>query len=188
MCRSRIFAILIIFFSSNSYSALDIDNVFKLISENSVKTLGFIETHSETLFTKEVKVTGRVAFSENGSMSKYIETPSKSEVHIIGDTLSLIDNKGVKSVSLDNYPALSSGINAVRWILLGEKNKILNNYSINYSLKDDYWTINLKPIKKQELLQVLSISIKGKFGNIGLITLLKANGSSIRTTFISLKK
>lgn len=184
----RIFAVLIIFFSSNSYSALDIDDVFKLISENSVKTLGFIETHSETLFTKEVKVTGRVAFSENGSMSKYIEAPNKSEVHIIGDTLSLIDDKGVKNISLDNYPVLSSSINAVRWILLGEKNKILNNYSINYSIKGDYWTINLKPKKKPELPQLLSISIKGKFGDIGFIALLKANGSSIKTIFVSLKK
>jgi hypothetical protein len=186
--RTSLSMLLVIFFSGNSYSVLDIDNVFKMIAKNSVKTLEFVETHSETLFTEEVTVTGRVSFSANGSMSKYIETPSRSEVHIVGDTLSLIDNKGVRSVSLDNYPILSSSINAVKWILLGEKNKISNNYSINYSLKGDYWTINLKPIKKQELLQVLSISIQGKDGNIDLITLLKANGSSVKTIFNSLKK
>jgi len=119
-------------------------------------------------------------------MSKYNITPNKSEMHIVNNTLSLLNSEGVKSVSLVNYPVLASSVNAIRWLLLGEKDKISENYSINYSNKNNDWTIDLIPIDKEVLLKVPGISITGSLGNISVITLIKANGTSITTTYSKL--
>jgi hypothetical protein len=170
-------------FSGAAYSSLSIDDVFNMIAKNSKKTLNYTEIHSETIFTKEIKATGRVSFSDSGAMSKYAITPKKSEMHIVGDTLSLINNDGVKSISLTNYPVLASSVNAIRWILSGEKDKVLENYSIGYSLMDGNWIIELTPINKMVLLKVLSISIEGSHGNVDVITLTRANGANVSTTF-----
>jgi hypothetical protein len=116
-------------------------------------------------------------------MSKYIITPKKSEMHIVGDTLSLINSDGVRSISLINYPILASSVNAIRWILSGEKDKVSENYSIGYSLRGNNWTIKLIPINEAVLLKVLSITIEGSHGSVGVITLTKANGVNVSTTF-----
>jgi len=173
-------------FSNVACSNFDVSNTFDMIAKNSSKSLKFVEIHSETLFTKEIKVTGRVLFSKNGAMSKYNITPNKSEMHIVNNTLSLLNSEGVKSVSLVNYPVLASSVNAIRWLLLGEKDKISENYSINYSNKNNDWTIDLIPIDKEVLLKVPGISITGSLGNISVITLIKANGTSITTTYSKL--
>jgi hypothetical protein len=173
--------------SGSSYSSSDIDDVFDMISKNSNKSLKFVEIHSETLFTKEIKLTGIVSFSSNGAMSKYIITPKKSEIHIVNNTLSLLNSEGVSSVSLTSYPVLASSINAIRWILLGEKDKISENYSISYSNKNNNWAIDLIPVDEKVLLEVSNILITGGFGNIGVIMLIKTNGDSITTTFSKLK-
>jgi len=69
---------------------------------------------------------------------------------------------------------------------LGEKNKILENYSINYSNKGNDWVINLIPVDKEILLKISTISITGSLGNIAIIMLIKTNGTSITTTFSKL--
>jgi len=181
--QSSFVVFLIMIFSGASYSSLGVDDVFNMIAKNSEKTLNFTEIHSETIFTKEIKVTGRVSFSDSGAMSKYIITPKKSEMHIVGDTLSLINSDGVRSISLINYPILASSVNAIRWILSGEKDKVSENYSIGYSLRGNNWTIKLIPINEAVLLKVLSITIEGSHGSVGVITLTKANGVNVSTTF-----
>ena len=183
MRQSSFIVFLIMIFSGSAYSSLSVDDVFNMIAKNSEKTLNYTEIHSETIFTKEIKVTGRVSFSDSGAMSKYVITPKKSEMHIVGDTLSLINSDGVKSISLTNYPVLASSVNAIRWILSGEKDKVLEHYSIRYSLMGDNWIIELIPINKMVLLKVLSISIEGSHGNVDVITLTRANGVNVSTTF-----
>ncbi|MBT6914414.1 MAG: hypothetical protein HOA38_03100 [Candidatus Marinimicrobia bacterium] len=173
-------------FSNSACSNFDASNVLDMIAKNSNKSLNFVEIHSETFFTKEIEVTGVVLFGKSGTMSKYIATPSKSEMHIVNNTLSLVSSEGVKSMSLDNYPVLASSVNAIRWLLLGEKNKILENYSINYSNKGNDWVINLIPVDKEILLKISTISITGSLGNIAIIMLIKTNGTSITTTFSKL--
>jgi len=169
--------------SGASYSDLGVDDIFSMISKNSEKTLNFTETHSETIFTKEIQVTGRVSFSDSGAMSKYLITPKKSEMHIVGDTLSLINSDGVKNISLISYPVLASSINAIRWVLSGEKDKVLKDYSIDYSFNGGNWMIELTPLNKDVLLKVLNISIEGSHGDVNIITLTKANGANVSTTF-----
>jgi len=177
---------LMMMLSSSSYSSPDIDDIFDMIAKNPTKSLKFVEIHSETLFTKEIKLTGSVSFGGNGAMSKYIITPKKSEMHIVNNTLSLLNSEGVSSVSLTSYPVLASSINAIRWILLGEKDKIFENYSISYSNNNNNWAIDLIPVDEKVLFEVSSILITGGFGNIGVITLIKTNGDSITTTFSKL--
>ncbi len=46
-------------FSNVACSNFDVSNIFDMIAKNSSKSLKFVEIHSETLFTKEIKVTGR---------------------------------------------------------------------------------------------------------------------------------
>jgi hypothetical protein len=47
------------------------------------------------------------------------------------------------NILLANYPVLASGVNAIRWLLLGNKEKISNNYFIEYSNKLTDWKINV---------------------------------------------
>jgi hypothetical protein len=77
--------------------------------------------------------------------SKYIAAPRKSEIHITDNTLLLLDDNGKREILLANYPVLASGVNAIRWLLLGNKEKISNNYFIEYSNKLTDWKIKLIP-------------------------------------------
>ncbi len=177
---------IIMTFSNVVYSNLSIDHIFDLIANNSNKSLNFVEIHSETFFTEEIRTTGSVAFSDNGAMSKYITTPNKFEMHIVGNTLSLINGEDVKSISLANYPVLSSSINAIRWILSGEKSKILENYFINYTIKNNNWIIDLIPKNEEVLLKISSISVTGNGKNIATITLIKSGKVVVKTIFSNL--
>jgi hypothetical protein len=48
-------------------------------------------------------------------------------IHITDNTLLLLDDNGKRKILLANYPVLASGVNAIRWLLLGNKEKISNN-------------------------------------------------------------
>lgn len=183
MIRLRFLSLLLIVASSVAYSNIGIDDVFDMISKNSRKPLKFVEIHSATFFTEEIKTTGIVSFSDNGIMSKYIISPKKSEIHIVNNTLSLSDNEGVRRISLSNHPVLANSINATRWLLLGKKDEILNNYSIKYASKANNWSIKLTLIDKEGLSEVPSILITGHLGSIDIVKLIKSNGASITTTF-----
>jgi hypothetical protein len=47
-----------------AYSEIEIADVFGLVSKNSNKSLKFVELHSATFFTEEIKTTGTVSFND----------------------------------------------------------------------------------------------------------------------------
>ncbi|CAC9456882.1 LolA-related protein [bacterium endosymbiont of Bathymodiolus sp. 5 South] len=166
-----------------AYSEIEIADVFGLVSKNPNKSLKFVELRSATFFTEEIKTTGTVSFNDDGLMSKYIAAPRKSEIHITDNTLLLLDDNGKREILLANYPVLASGVNAIRWLLLGNKEKISNNYFIEYSNKLTDWKIKLIPRDSEVLSEISSILITGQLGSINVIKLSKSDGTSIITTF-----
>ncbi|CAC9642283.1 hypothetical protein [uncultured Gammaproteobacteria bacterium] len=179
----KFFLLLLIVNPIVTYSEIEIANVFGLISKNPNKTLKFVELRSATFFTEEIKTTGTVSFNDDGLMSKYIATPIKSEIHITDNTLLLLDDDGKREIPLANHPVLASGVNAIRWLLLGNKEKISSNYFIEYSNKLTDWKIKLIPRNSEILSRVSSILITGQLGNINVIKLSKSDGTSVITTF-----
>jgi len=173
--------------TSIAYAKIEVNTIFDNIVQNSSKSRNFIEVHSETFFTNEIISTGIVSLSSDGVMSKYIHAPKKSESHITEETLLLINNEGKeKSVIIANYPVLASSVNVIKWLLLGDVEKIASNYAIEYLAKTDKWEIELVPKDEEVLAEIPSILIKGHLGIIDTIKLIKSNGADVTTTFSDL--
>jgi hypothetical protein len=84
----------------------------------------------------------------------------------LNDTVPVVLISSVKKVALRNStnfsdPVLASGVNAIRWLLLGNKEKISNNYFIEYSNKLTDWKIKLTPRDSEVLSEISSSDFLG---------------------------
>lgn len=179
----RVLVLLLLATSGIVHSNIGLQNTLDRIVEKSTVPLKFVEIHSETSFTDEIRITGKMLFTAEGVMKKYIFTPKKSEAYIVGNVLTLIEKGEKREISLLNYPIIASSINAIRWLLSGDKDKILDNYFIEYSEQSNSWKLELTPKYEDILSEISSILIIGHLGYIDTIKLIKSDDTSILTTF-----
>lgn len=160
----------------------ELPELLQNFSKSPVKQASFIETRSVFFLDKPLTSKGRLIFTAPDKMQKIYTEPNEILQRIDGDNLTISTAKEPeRSLSLLTHPQLALGINAIRWLLAGDLDKLQEQFKLQYQTDEHSWHLTLVPHSLAMLDYIAAIHISGNTMDILQIRLISANGDSITT-------
>ena len=174
---------IIILLNSYQYaSAMEMQEILKLLSATPVKFAQFSETRTSYFLENPLVTKGSLEFKAPATMIKRMQEPEEIVQRIDGDVLSISNgNELNNTVYLSSNTDLAMGINAVRWMLSGDESALNQNFNITFNNVVHQWSVKLVPKDSSVSDVITSILITGEKDFIKQIKVTHANGDSIIT-------
>jgi hypothetical protein len=149
-----------------------------LLKERRQPSVPFEEVTYSSLLTEPVTARGVLKFVPPETLEKIITAPSHERYLVEGDRVSFENERsGVKrTVSLEDYPALRSFVEAFRATLTGDLMRLRNVYEISMNGARTEWTLLLRPRDASAQSAVDYILLTGSEGRVTTIAIRSPDG------------
>jgi hypothetical protein len=156
----------------------NVEQLIESLAKNRQAEVRFEETAFSNLLTQPLKTQGILRFTPPAGLEKHIIAPHDERYLVEGDTV-LFESKtkGTKrTLSLHDYPALRTFIEAFRSTLGNDVITLRRFYSVTLQGEPRRWVLILRPLDKavQELVE--SIRFSGEREQVSSIEILAPDG------------
>jgi hypothetical protein len=167
---------------SPSYAAADaawtVEDLMTLLKSHREFSVPFQEATYSSLLTEPLKARGLLRFVPPERLEKIITAPFNERYVVDGDRVSFeSERKHVKrTVSLDEYPALRSFVEAFRSSVTGDVVQLRKVYEVTIDGSRSQWTLLLRPRESSGQSVVDYILLTGSQGRVGTIAIRSPDG------------
>lgn len=180
--RSSLFISPVLLLSSLSHAMVSsewtIDVLMGLLKEQRENTVPFQEATYSSLLTEPLMASGELKFVPPDRLEKVITSPSRERYVVEGDRVTFeSERKGVKrTISLEEYPALRSFVEAFRSSLNGDAARLRQAYEITLDGSRGKWMLLLRPRDPTGNSVVDYILLTGSEGRVATIAIRSPDG------------
>ncbi|MEQ1628647.1 MAG: LolA-related protein [Nitrospira sp.] len=155
-----------------------VDVLVALLKEQREPSMAFEESTYSSLLTEPLKVRGLLRFTPPATMEKAITEPFRERYVIEGDrVLFESERKGIKrTISLEDYPALRSFVDAFRASFTGDAARLQKVYDVTLEGTRRQWTFLLRPREAAGQSMVDYILFTGSEGRVATIAIRSPDG------------
>lgn len=155
-----------------------VETLMGLLKEHGHPSVPFEEATYSSLLTEPVTARGILKFVPPARLEKIITAPSRERYVVEGDQVSFeSERKGVKkTVSLEDYPALRSFVEAFQATLTGDLTRLRNVYEVAMDGTRTRWTLLLRPRESSGKSVVDYILLTGSEGRVATIAVRAPDG------------
>ena len=177
--------VLVFLLDSAAFAAVDaspaawtLDDLVALLKEQREPSMAFEEATYSSLLTEPLTVRGLLRFTPPATMEKAITDPFRERYVIEGDrVLFESERKGVKrTISLEDYPALRSFVDAFRASFTGDAARLQKVYDVTLEGTRRQWTLLLRPREAAGQSMVDYILFTGSEGHVATIAIRSPDG------------
>jgi len=149
-----------------------------LLKEQREPSVAFEEATYSSLLTEPLKVRGLLRFTPPATMEKSITDPFHERYVIEGDRVTFeSERKGIKrTISLEDYPALRSFVEAFRASFTGDALQLHKVYEVTMDGTRGRWTLLLRPRETTGKSVVDYILFTGSEGRVATIAIRSPDG------------
>ena len=155
-----------------------VESLVMLLKDQREPSVAFEEATYSSLLTEPVNVRGELRFTPPATLEKVITNPFTERYVIEGDrVLYESERKRVKrSISLDDYPALRSFVEAFRASVTGDALQLQKLYEVTINGTRSKWTLLLRPKEVSGKTMVDYILFTGSEGRVASIAIRSPDG------------
>lgn len=155
-----------------------VDALVALLKEQREPSMRFEEATYSSLLTEPLIVRGLLRFTPPATMEKAITEPFRERYVIEGDrVLFESERKGIKrTISLEDYPALRSFVDAFRASFTGDAVQLQKVYAATLEGTRRQWTLLLRPRETAGQSMVDYILFTGSEGRVATIAVRSPDG------------
>lgn len=155
-----------------------VDALVALLKEQREPSMAFEEATYSSLLTEPLTVRGLLRFTPPAAMEKAITEPFRERYVIDGDrVLFESERKGIKrTISLEDYPALRSFVEAFRASFTGDAARLQKVYDVMLEGTRRQWTLLLRPRETAGQSMVDYILFTGSEGRVATIAIRSPDG------------
>lgn len=155
-----------------------IESLMELLRERRELSVPFEEATYSSLLTEPVMARGFLKFVPPEGLEKVITAPFHERYVVEGDRVTFeSERRGVKrTVSLEEYPALRSFVEAFRSSLNGDVVQLRQVYEVTMDGNRGKWTLLLRPRDASGKSVVDYILLTGSEGRVATITIRSPDG------------
>jgi Outer membrane lipoprotein carrier protein LolA-like len=155
-----------------------VEALMGLLKEQRQRSVPFEEATYSSLLTEPVTVRGLLKFDPPDRLEKIVTAPFHERYVVDGDRVTLESvRKGVtRTVSLDEYPALRSFVEAFRASLSGNAARLRDLYELTLDGSRGKWTLLLRPHDPSGQSVVDYILLSGSEGRVVTIAIRAPDG------------
>ena len=155
-----------------------VEMLVELIKDQREASVAFEEATYSSLLIEPVMSRGVLKFDPPERLEKIVTTPSRERYVVEGDRVTFeSERKGVKrTVSLEDYPALRSFVEAFRSSLTGDLVQLRKVYEVSMDGSREKWTLLLRPREPSGRAVVDYILLAGSGGRIATIAIRAPDG------------
>ena len=138
----------------------------------------FEEATYSSLLTEPVKVRGLLKFAPPDKLEKIVTTPFHERYVVDGDRVTFESERKrlTRTISLEEYPALRSFVEAFRSSLNGDAVRLREGYEVTLDGTFGKWTLLLRPREPFGKSVVDYILLTGSEGRVGTIAIRSPDG------------
>jgi len=162
----------------HSQNEWTIEHVVASLKEERESSVSFVETTYSSLLTEPLIARGVLRFLPPSTLEKEVLTPYRERYLIEGDRVTFeSERKHIKrTISLEDYPALRSFVEAFRASLTGDAVRLKQTYETRLDGDRRKWWLLLRPHESEGKSMVDQILLSGSEGRIGTITVRSPDG------------
>lgn len=155
-----------------------IEQVVTSIRDERTPAVSFIETTYSSLLMEPLVSRGVLRFLPPSTLEKEVVSPYRERYLIEGDRVTFeSERKQVKkTISLEDYPALRSFVEAFRAALTGDAVRLMQTYETRLDGDRRKWWLLLRPHETAVKSMVEQILLSGSEGRIVTITVRSSDG------------
>ena len=155
-----------------------VETLLALLKDQREPSVAFEEATYSSLLTEPLKVRGMLRFTPPATMEKSITEPFHERYLIEGDQVTFeSERKHVRrTISLEDYPALRSFVEAFRASLTGDAVQLHKVYEVTMKGTRDKWTLLLRPKEITGKSVVDYILLTGWEGRVATIAIRSTDG------------
>ena len=159
-------------------SGWNVEQLIESLAKNRQAEVLFEETAFSNLLTQPLKTQGILRFIPPARLEKHITAPY-DERYLVEDDTVLFESKAKgtkKNLSLHDYPALRTFIEAFRSTLANDVITLRRFYSVTLQGEPRRWVLILRPLDKAAQEQVESVRFSGEREQVRSIEVLAPDG------------
>ena len=174
------YAALMICSVKNVY-AIELQTLLNDIANSPEKSAHFTETRRAYFLDSPLVSKGSIEFKAPDSLIKRLTHPKMVEQRIEGDVVSLTQSEGsINVISLSAHRELALGINAMRWVLMGNMLALKETFELTLKEYKQLWQLELAPKNPDDISYISNISLIGKSNHITKINIQHTNGDTTK--------
>lgn len=164
--------------SGSSGGQWTVEQLVMELKEQRASFLSFEESTYSSLLTEPLKVRGELRFTPPATMEKLILEPFRERYVIEGDLVSFeSERRHIKrTISLEEYPALRSFVEAFRASFTGDARRLQEVYEVTLGGDRGEWTLLLRPREAAGRSVVDYILFTGSHGTVASIAIRSPDG------------
>jgi hypothetical protein len=164
--------------SDRSSNGLTVEQVVALLKEGREPSVSFEEATYSSLLTEPLIVRGMLRFTPPSTLEKEVLDPYRERYIIEGDQVTFeSERKHVKkTISLEDYPALRSFVEAFRASFTGDVAELKKVYETTVEGTSRQWTLLLRPHDPAGRSMVDYLLLSGSEGRIATIAIRAPDG------------
>jgi Outer membrane lipoprotein carrier protein LolA-like len=155
-----------------------VETLLVLLKDQREPSVAFEEATYSSLLTEPLKVRGMLRFTPPGTLEKSITEPFHERYLIEGDRVTFeSERKQVKrTISLEEYPALRSFVEAFKASFTGDAVQLHKVYEVTIDGTRSKWTLLLRPKETTGQSVVDYILLSGSDGRVATIAIRSTDG------------
>lgn len=155
-----------------------VEQIVASLKEAQTSSVSFVETTYSSLLTEPLIARGVLRFSPPSTLEKDVLAPYRERYLIEGDRVTFeSERKHLKKIiSLEDYPALRSFVDAFRASLTGDAVRLKQTYETRVDGDRQKWWLSLRPHESAGQSMVDQILFSGSEGRILTITVRSSDG------------
>lgn len=155
-----------------------VDQVVASLKDAHMSSVLFVETTYSSLLTEPLISRGVLRFLPPSTLEKEVLSPYRERYLIEGDRVTFESERKhlKKTISLEDYPALRSFVDAFRASLTGDAARLRQTYETRVDGDQRKWWLLLRPHETVGKSMVEQILLSGSEGRIITITIRSSDG------------
>jgi hypothetical protein len=155
-----------------------VDTLVALLKEQRTPAVAFEEVTHSSLLTEPLMVRGQLRFTPPATLEKIIASPYRERYVIEGDRVLFESErkKTARTISLEDYPALRSFVEAFRATFTGDVVLLQRIYDVTLGGTRAHWSLLLRPRDAAGRSMVDSILFTGSEGRVETIAIRSPDG------------
>jgi hypothetical protein len=156
--------------------AFDVAELMTLMGRVDESNVTFEETKYVSTLTVPIVRRGTLRYARPDRLEMRVESPYFERMEIVGDTLTIETNRGIRQVDLANQPGASAWVASIRATLAGDHASLAAHFRVKLSGDVARWTIALDPLDPALANVIERIAIGGTQTQVSRIEVNERSG------------
>ena len=163
-------------------AAWDLPRLMALMADVTSTKETFTETKSLAILTDPLVLSGDLSYTRPDRIEKHVRAPYEEQVIVEGDTLTLVNKDGKKTIALHKYPMIRAFVESIRATLAGDAATLRRFYHLVLAGDRNQWILTLRPRDEQLAEHVRSIKLTGTDNRVTRVDIREQGGDSSAMT------